>query len=150
LEDFDTNYKVLPPLRTSKDSKELLKAVKNGTIDFVTCDHSPLNIELKKVEFDNADYGTIGLESSFGALNQLFSIEETIDILTRGREAFGIENPELKEGAKANLTLFDPTKEYIFTESHIESSSKNSLFIGHTLKGKVLGTIANNQVQLNE
>ncbi|KAA2217309.1 dihydroorotase [Maribacter flavus] len=150
LEEFDANYKVLPPLRTSKDSKELLKAVKNGTIDFVTCDHTPLNIELKKVEFDNADYGTIGLESSFGALNQLFSIEETIDILTRGRETFGIENPQLKEGAKANLTLFDPTKEYTFTESHINSSSKNSLFLGHTLKGKVLGTIANNQVQLNE
>ncbi|PIB22936.1 dihydroorotase [Maribacter sp. 4G9] len=149
LEDFESNYKVLPPLRTSKDCKELIKAVKNGTIDFVTADHTPLNIELKKVEFDNADYGTIGLESSFGALNQLFTLEETIDILTRGRELFGIAIPEFKEGAKATLTLFDPDPEYTFTEAHIASSSKNSLFLGHTLKGTVLGTIANDQIHIN-
>lgn len=149
LEDFETNYKVLPPLRTSKDCKELIKAVKNGTIDFVTSDHTPLNIELKKVEFDNADYGTIGLESSFGVLNTLFSTEETIDILTRGRELFGIEVPELMEGSKANLTLFDPVMEYTFTETHISSSSKNSLFLDEKLKGTVLGTIANDQILLN-
>lgn len=150
LEDFETNFKVLPPLRTSKDAMELIKGVKNGTIDFVTSDHTPLNIELKKVEFDHAEYGTIGLESSFGALNQLFTTEETIDILTRGRKTFGIEVPEIKEGVKANLTFFDPTIEYTFTEAHITSSSKNSLFLNHTLMGKVLGTIANDQVYLND
>ncbi|UWX56172.1 dihydroorotase [Maribacter litopenaei] len=150
LEDFETNFKVLPPLRTSKDAKELIKGVKNGIIDFVTSDHTPLNIELKKVEFDHAEYGTIGLESSFGALNQLFSTEETIDMLTRGRKTFGIEVPEMKEGVKANLTFFDPTVEYTFTEAHITSSSKNSLFLNHMLKGKVLGTIANDQVYLND
>ncbi len=149
LEDFETHYKVMPPLRTAKDCKELIKGLKNGTIDFVTSDHTPLNIELKKVEFDNADYGTIGLESSFGALNQLFDIEETIEILTRGRKTFGIEVPELREGTKANLTIFDPNTEYTFSEDHISSSSKNSLFLNTALKGTVLGTISNNQVHLN-
>ncbi|HAI37299.1 MAG TPA: dihydroorotase, partial [Maribacter sp.] len=68
LENFDTQFKVMPPLRTSADIKALQKAVKNGTIDLVTTDHTPLNIELKHVEFDNAEFGTIGLESAFGTL----------------------------------------------------------------------------------
>lgn len=150
LESFETNHKVLPPLRTKLDCKELIKGLKSGTIDFVTSDHTPLNIELKKVEFDNAEYGTIGLESSFGALNQEFTIEETIAILSSGRELFGIEIPELKKGAKANLTLFNPDKEFTFTNSDISSTSKNSLFLDQTLKGKVLGTIANKQVCINK
>lgn len=149
LEDFETNYKVLPPLRTSKDTKELIKGVQNGTIDWVTSDHTPLNIELKKVEFDNADYGTIGLESSFGALNKIFGLEKTIEVLTRGRDAFGIETTEIKEGVKANLTLFDPNTEFTFSKDNILSSSQNSLFLGKKLKGVALGTISNNQVQVN-
>ncbi|MBQ4915502.1 amidohydrolase family protein [Maribacter sp. MMG018] len=149
LEEFETDYKVLPPLRTNADTKELIKGVKNGTIDFVTSDHIPLNIERKNVEFDNADYGTIGLESSYGVLNQIFDTEETIEILTRGREHFGLEIPELKEGAKANLSLFEPEATYNFTTEHILSSSKNALFINQQLKGKVLGTLANNKMAVN-
>ncbi len=149
LEEFDTNYKVLPPLRTNNDSKELIKGVKNGTVDFVTSDHTPLNIELKKVEFDNAEYGSIGLESSFGVLNEIFGTEESIEILTRGRKTFGLEEPDFKEGAKANLTLFDPKTELTFTEEHVVSSSKNSLFLNQKLKGLALGVIANNQIYLN-
>lgn len=150
LEGFDTQYKVLPPLRTPQDTKALLEGVKNGTIDLVTSDHTPLNIELKHVEFDNAAYGTIGLESSFGILNDLLGLEECIALLTKGRTIFGMETPKLEVGQPANLTLFDPEITYRFTEADILSASKNAMCIGSTLKGKVKGTIANNQLVLND
>ena len=149
LEDFDTNYKTLPPLRTKEDAKELIKGVKNGTIDFVTTDHTPLNIELKQVEFDNASYGSIGLESAFGALQSVFELEETIALLTKGRETFGLETTQLKEGSTAALTLFEPDTSYTFSKDEIYSSSKNSMFLGKQLKGKVLGSIARDKMILN-
>jgi len=149
LEDFDTQYKVLPPLRTSADIKALQKGVANGTIDLVTTDHTPLNVELKHVEFDNADFGTIGLESAFGMLNELFNVEETIAILTKGRSIFGMEEPLLEVGQKANLSLFTVNDTYEFSKDHIFSSSKNSIAIGKQMKGKVVGAIANNQLVLN-
>lgn len=150
LEDFDTQYKVMPPLRTAADIKALQKGVKNGTIDFVTSDHTPLNVELKHVEFDNADFGTIGLESTFGMLNELLGVEDSIELLTKGRSVFGIKEPELKVGQPANLSLFTTDDAYEFSEDQIFSSSKNSIAIGKPMKGKVIGSIANNQLVLNK
>ncbi|MEO0526752.1 MAG: dihydroorotase [Bacteroidota bacterium] len=145
LEEFNTNYKVLPPLRTKKDTKALLKGVKDGVVDFITTDHTPMDVEEKRVEFDNAAFGTLGLESAFGIVNQLFDLETTVSLLTKGRERYGLETPILREGEKANLTLFDPGGEYTFEQEHIFSTSKNSMFLGSRLKGKVYGIIANKQ-----
>ncbi len=78
LDSFDSNYKVLPPLRTSKDISALIKGLKEGIIDFVTSDHTPIDIEEKRIEFDNAAYGTIGLENAFGVLNELFDTETAV------------------------------------------------------------------------
>ncbi len=64
LDEFDSNFKTMPPLRSKADAKALQKGLKEGTIDFVTSDHSPMDIEEKRVEFDNAAYGTLGLESA--------------------------------------------------------------------------------------
>ena len=91
LTTFNTNFKVLPPLRTQKDNDALIEGLKDGTIDMVTSDHNPIDIEDKKIELDFAKYGTIGLESSFGALNSIFTIKKSIEILTKGKERFGIE-----------------------------------------------------------
>ncbi|WP_299432840.1 dihydroorotase [uncultured Maribacter sp.] len=146
LHDFDSNYKVMPPLRTSKDCKALIKGVKDGVIDFVTSDHTPINIENKKVEFDNADYGTIGLESAFGSLTPLFGLEKTIEILTKGRERYGLETPKIKEGEKASITLFNPEETFSFKKENIVSTSKNSAFIEKELRGKVYGIITNNEI----
>ena len=148
LEGFDTHFKVSPPLRTKSDSKALIKGVKNGTIDFVTSDHIPMDIEHKRVEFDNAKSGSLGLESTFGALNTIFELEETIACLTKGRSRFQIETPELKEGSTACLTLFNPNGEYTFDIKDILSTSKNSMFVGSNLKGKVYGIINNDQSTL--
>ena len=62
INDFDTRYKVLPPLRTAKDNKSLIKALQSGIIDVITCDHTPIDEENKKIEFDNAAFGIIGLK----------------------------------------------------------------------------------------
>lgn len=143
LVEFNPNYKVLPPLRTKNDIKALIKGLNDGTIDFVTSDHNPIDIEHKRVEFDNAKHGTIGLESAFGALNKIISIEKTIELLVNGRKRFGLHPIEIKEGEKANLTLFNPDDEYPFSKKEILSTSKNSAFLKINLKGKVFGIVAN-------
>lgn len=145
LENFDSNTKVLPPLRSEKDRKALIKGVLDGTIDMVTSDHNPLNIELKKVEFDHAAFGTIGLESAFGALNKLFTTEQTIEILTRGADRFALKNLSITEGKQADLTLFDPDTTYTFSKEYVYSSSRNSIFQEEKLEGKPIGIISNHQ-----
>ena len=145
---FDTNFKVSPPLRTKSDSKALIKGLKNGAIDFVTSDHVPMDVEHKRVEFDNAKNGSLGLESAFGALNTLFDLDETVKLLTNGRSRYQIESPKMEEGAKACLTLFNPEGEYVFEAKDILSTSKNSMFVGASLKGKVYGIIHNDLTTL--
>ncbi|MCK0159479.1 dihydroorotase [Allomuricauda sp. F6463D] len=148
LNSFDTHFKVSPPLRTVSDCKALIKGVKKGTIDYVTSDHIPLDIEHKRVEFDNAKSGSLGLESAFGGLNAIFGLEETISLLIKGRSRFQVKTPTLKEGSNACLTLFNPEGEYTFDTKDILSSSKNSMFLGSKLKGRVYGIINNEQSTL--
>tara|TARA_R110001583_G_scaffold335_6_gene3061 strand:- start:10994 stop:12247 length:1254 start_codon:yes stop_codon:yes gene_type:complete len=145
LKDFDGNSKVLPPLRTLKDVKALIKGLNNGVIDMITSDHNPIDIEHKKVEYNNAKFGTIGLESLFGALNKVIELETLINCLTsKPRNRFKIENLSITEGEKANITLFNPDFEYEFTLKNILSTSKNSVFLNKKLNGKVYGIISNN------
>ncbi|WP_430468276.1 dihydroorotase [Winogradskyella ouciana] len=148
LEGFDTRYKVLPPLRTQNDCDTLIEGLKDGTIDMVTTDHNPIDIEDKKVEFDFAKYGTIGLESAFGALQTVFTTKKTIGLLTQGKERFGVKESIIKEGEAADLCLFNPNVNYQFDKSDITSRSKNSAFLGKELNGKTYGIIANNKIVL--
>ena len=150
LKNFDTRFKVLPPLRTEKDRLALVKGVKDGVIDLVTSDHCPIDVENKKTDIDNAEYGTIGLESFFGSLLNLFTLEETIKILTRGRKLFNIENFDFKEGSEARLSLFKISKEFEFSKSHIKSKSKNSAFLGTKMNGYPVGIINSNNIIINE
>lgn len=149
LVEFDTHYKVNPPLRTQKDIDALIEGLKDGTIDMVTSDHNPQTIEDKNVEFDHASYGTIGLESAFGALNTVFSTKKAIQLLTKGKARFNQEQTSINEGQLANLTLFNPTLKYQFSKSDIVSKSKNSAFLGQELNGKAYGIIANNKLVLS-
>jgi len=150
LENFNTSYKVSPPLRSKNDLNALIKSIHNGTIDMITSDHNPLDVEHKKVEFENAFDGTIGLESLFGAVNTVLDLEQTIKCLTiQPRSRFSIENPTIEIGKTADLTLFTPKHEYIFEEKHISSTSNNSAFVGKKLNGKAYGVFANNKLVLN-
>ena len=148
ITDFNTNFKVLPPLRTAEDRKALLAGLQDGTIDFVTSNHSPIDIEFKNIEFDHAQYGSIGLESIFGALNSILSTEQVVELLTQKKERFGLSSTSINEGELANISLFDPKTSYQFIKEDIKSTSKNSALLGSTLKGQALGVINNNQLIL--
>ena len=149
LKDFDTRFKVLPPLREEKDRVALVNGVKTGLIDMVTSDHLPIDLENKKTDIENAKYGTIGLESIFGSLLSLFDLNQTIEILSRGREIFNIEKPEFEVGSKASLSLFT-INDYEFSKADILSKSKNSAFLGMKMKGKPIGVINGNKIKINE
>ncbi len=154
IQQYDTNLKVTPPLRTAADRHALLKAVADGTVDCIASHHFPQNWDSKTCEFEYAKEGMIGLESLFGVLgamvNSEWSIAVLVEMLTiNPRKIFGIEIPEIKEGAAACLTLFNVDEEYTFDEQMIRSKSKNSPFIGKKLKGKVTGIINKGKVELN-
>ncbi len=148
LQTFETSYKVQPPLRTQKDIDALKQGIQEGTIDMVTSDHQPMDIENKNVEFDNAKYGTIGLESAFVTLNHHFELDQTITLLTKGKDIFKLENQPLEEGSIADLSLFNPEGETTFETDHILSTSANSAFIDKSVKGNVYGVLANKQLVL--
>ena len=149
LKKFDSNTKVLPPLRTKKDTKALIKGLNEGVIDMITSDHNPIDIEHKKVEYNTAKFGTIGLESLFGALNKEITTKVLITSLTTNpKKVFNIKNTPIQEGEKADLTLFNPNSKYTFTEDAILSSSENAIFLNKNLNGKVYGIISNNKIVL--
>lgn len=141
LDSFDTRYKVTPPLRTEEDRQALVAGILDNTIDMITTDHNPIDIEHKKMEFDMAKNGTIGLESAFGALMNVLPLEKVIEKLTGGKTVFGIENTAINEGATANISLFNPEGESTFTKTAILSKSKNSAFLGIPTKGKAYGIV---------
>jgi dihydroorotase len=150
LHEFDSNFKTNPPLRTNADCKALIKGIKSGVIDIITSDHNPIDIEHKKVEFSEAKDGTVGLESLFGAVNSILTVEEFIENITsKPRTVFGVKTTSIAEGEMADMSLFNPEQTYTFTKEHILSISKNSPFINTQLNGKVYGIFSNNQLILN-
>ena len=139
LEGFDSRYKVAPPLRTEEDRKALVTGIKDNTIDCITCDHNPMDIENKKMEFDLAKNGTIGLESAFGALLTVLPLDKIIEKLTFGKTILNIESQDIKENTKVSISLFTTVDNWIFGAAHILSKSKNSAFLGRPMKGKAIG-----------
>ena len=144
LDGFDTRYKLMPPLRESKDQKALLKGLNDGTIDMITSDHQPMDIEHKKVELENAAYGSIGLETAFGSLCAMMDAEDAALLLNRGKERFGLPKQSIQIGEKADLTLFSADGKAVVSKESILSSSKNSAYLGKELTGTVFGVINNN------
>jgi len=146
LTDFDTRYKVLPPICTEFDRKSLLEGLLDNTIDCITSDHNPISIEHKKVEFDYADFGTIGLESAYTVLQNILPTNVIVDKLTAGRTIFNQGISKIEVGQNANLSMFTPSNSSFFTEDLILSKSKNSALLNCETKGSVYGIY--NQKQL--
>lgn len=142
LAGFDTNLKVNPPFRSADDVAALWAGLADGTIDAIVSDHSPQDAESKNLEFDQAEFGIIGLETVFAAAithNRNLSLTQLIDKLThRPRQILRLPAVTIAEGQPASLTLFDPTGTW--TYSRTASKSKNSPFLGQTLTGRVIGT----------
>lgn len=149
LENFDPNFKVFPPIRSKTDQQALRAGLLDGSIDMISTMHEPVNIENKKLEFENATAGILGLESCFGLLNKVFPLDKVIDFLTRGTKYFDIPMNKIVVGATADLTLFDPEKSYRYSEEDLKSTSKNSPYLGMELQGRVLGSINNGVLTLN-
>jgi len=153
--EYDSNYKLMPPLRTKADNQAMVKALKDGTIDSIASFHIPHDPESKDLEFDMADFGMISFETTFALLNthlgKKVGLETLIEKFTNGpRDILGLEIPEIEEGAMADLTIFDPEEKWTFAANDIKSRSKNSPFLGQEFVGRVIGIVNNGQVQLNE
>lgn len=146
LENFDPNYKLSPPLREKADVKALYKGIKDGVIEVVNSNHTPLEIEAKKLEFSYADVGIIGLETTFPLLNthfaKLLGIDAIVQLLAiQPRRVLNMPIPSITKGATANLTLFQSSQAWTFAKKDIYSKSKNTPFIGGQFTGKVIGII---------
>ncbi len=146
LRGFETCYKVMPPLRDASHIDALREGVKDGTIDAIVSDHRPEDREHKVVEYGQAAFGIIGLESCFAvantALKGRMSLRRLIDRLANGpRAVLGLPAIHIAEEAPAEITLFDPVAEWTLREEDLVSRSHNTPFIGQPLTGRPLGII---------
>jgi dihydroorotase len=128
--------------------------VLNGSVDCIASHHQPHEYDSKVCEFQEAKFGMIGLETCYGAvgaaLGNDLTVERWVELISiHPRSIAGIHIPTIKEGAAANVTIFDPSATYVFDEQDIRSKNRNSAFIGKELKGKAVAVINNNQIQIN-
>jgi dihydroorotase len=154
MESFDSNYKVMPPLRSATDREALIEGVKDGTIDVIASNHRPLEEEAKKLEFSYANFGATGLETLYALCRTYLSDWLTDELLIEKiayhpRRILGVELPELKAGTLAELTLFHPTQEWTYDTKQVYSRSYNSPYLGQQLKGRAVAVVNNNQSFVN-
>ena len=151
LATYDTNLKLNPPLRTRADRDSLQAALNDGGIDCIASHHLPQHWDDKTCEFEYAKNGTISLEALYGVANSFAKNSNTLieQLTIAPRQIFGLPLPEIKEGSTACLTLFNPEASYNFEQKHIFSLSKNCAFVGLHLKGKVIGIIHKNKININ-
>lgn len=149
LYDFDTNFKLNPPLRTETDRQALWQGIADDTIDAIVSDHQPQDTENKELEFDLAAFGAIGLQTALLATNtkrDTISLEKIVEKFCQNPRKILQKNiPCIKEGEVANLCVWDSKQESVFTKESILSKSKNSPFIGETLKGKIYAVFNDKQ-----
>ena len=149
LEDFDTNYKLNPPLREKSDNDALLKGLKDGTIDVLSSGHLPQDDESKLLEFDHADFGIANLQTFASQLTQLSKWVDVEDLIakvtTAPRLILQLPVPVIDVDEKANLSLFDPNREWRLDEKTNFSKAKNSPWWGQELKGKAVAVFNNNK-----
>ncbi|MCM8782973.1 MAG: dihydroorotase [Candidatus Omnitrophica bacterium] len=148
LLDFDTNKKINPPLRTREDVAAIKQAIKEGIIDCIASDHAPHTEHEKEIEFEHAEFGTIGLETELAvAITELvepgiISWQDLVRLFCiNPSRILGIDRGSLSPGKEANLVILDPQKEWIVKKEDFLGRSKNSAFLGRRLKGRVEYTI---------
>jgi dihydroorotase len=141
---YDTRFKMNPPLRSEADRAALVAALVEGTIDCVATDHAPHHEDEKNVEFADAPFGVIGLETALPVLVDGLLVPRAITLLrlvevlaTAPARAFGLPYGTLAEGAAADVVMFSTTKATHVTPDGFQSRSKNSPWLARTLKGRV-------------
>ncbi|HEY3018811.1 MAG TPA: dihydroorotase [Solirubrobacteraceae bacterium] len=154
--DLDTRMKMNPPLRAETDRRALIDGLRDGTIDCVATDHAPHARDEKEVPFEEAPFGTTGLETAFAALHTelvlpgVLPLALLVERMTAGAEVMGLPVPRIAPGEPANLALVDLRARWTVGEHGYESRSDNSCFAGRTLTGRVLLTVAAGAVAYRE
>jgi dihydroorotase len=150
---FDSNFKVYPPYRRNKDRKAIWDALEDGTIDLIVSNHQPQNIEEKELEFDRAAFGNITLQTLFSSLidfditkRQLIIDKLSID----SRDFLEMNDTSINIGNSADISLFDPSLQWVLEEKDVLSKSKNTPFLNKNLTGKALGLIKDKRVYFNK
>ncbi len=153
LQDYDTNLKVNPPLRSRTDMMALRAAVVNGLVDCIATHHMPQSWDAKTIEFEYARYGMIGLQTAFAAVQTVLPelTDDNIAWLFGGnaRAIFGLPPATITAGNDAEITIFNREAAYALSKDHIQSRSYNTAFAGRLLNGRVTGIIARDQITLN-
>ena len=151
--DFDTNKKMNPPLRGKDDIAAIKEGLKKGTIDAIASDHAPHTQNEKAIEFDRAAFGVTGLETILSVTitelvdKGVLSWPKAVTKLTLNpSKILGIDRGTLSKGVNADIAIIDPKKEWVVTKENLVSKSKNSAFLGKTLKGVVEYTICNGKI----
>ncbi len=153
----DANYKVNPPLRSARDRTALRRAVAAGAISVIASDHAPHAAEEKALPYEEAPAGVIGMETTVGVVwtdlvhPGLVGAVLAVRAMTAGpAEALGLEPPALRKGARADVTLLDPDREWVVDPARFESKARNCPFAGRTLRGKVAATIVEGGVVMRD
>jgi dihydroorotase len=153
---LDTRTKMNPPLRTEADRQAVIAALRDGTLDCVATDHAPHARDEKEVPFEQAPFGTTGLETAFAALHTELVLPGVLDLallverMTAGAACLDLPVPRLAVGRPADLVLVDLGTEWTVGEHGYESRSDNSAFAGRALRGRVLLTVAAGTVAYRE
>jgi dihydroorotase len=142
----------MPPIRSEQDRQALIAGLNDGTIDCIASHHRPHEWDAKAKEFEYASDGMNVQEMSFAitnnAINDIVPLERIIDSLAnRANDIFGLKKEGIKDGAKADFTLFCPTT--TSSNSTLQSKSRNNPFLGKTLTGTVIGIIKDEALFIN-
>lgn len=157
IEEYNTNAKVNPPLRTSVDVEAIIEGLKDGTIDIIATDHAPHSIEDKNTEFDLATNGISGFETAFSLAytnlvhTGILSMPQLIDKMSSTpARLLNIPGGKLMEGEMADITIVDPNGSYTVDTNRFYSKGKNSPFDGCKLRGKILYTIVDGNIVMEK
>ena len=152
VEDYRTFAKVSPPLRSEKDRVAIVNGLKDGTIDAIQSDHMPQDEDNKRLPFNNAEKGIVGLETLLPLSLELYhnkslSLLDVIKKLTKNpADILNLDHGTLSKGSKADLLIFDPNKPFVVDVKKFKSKSKNSPFDKKPSQGKVIKTICSGEV----
>jgi dihydroorotase len=152
--EYDTNFKMNPPLRSASDREAILVALADGTVDAIATDHAPHAPHQKQVEFERAAFGITGLETALAlAITQLhrqhkIALTRIVELFTSGpARVFDLPGRgSLAKGSHADVTIFDPKKRWTFDAGKSRSMSRNTPFDGWQFTGKVVATIVEGKV----
>jgi dihydroorotase len=139
---YDTNFKMMPPLKGHEDIEGLFAGLADGTVDAIASDHAPHDKDSKLVEFSRATVGILGLQTSLPLLVEMclkgtMSRKRMVDLLCAGpSRSFGLPYGTLKVGSDADVVVLDPKRTWLFSEQGVRSKSKNSPFLGKELTGQ--------------